>query len=334
MLNNKTKELIATTSVILYCLIFVFYFVADTKVPQGNVEIIETKSKASPEYIVNEGDINPVNSAFYRSRIFIEDIHENCWRKGMTTKWTFIDENKPRLLVYSNALNVLYSSNPKTGSYRFKKFLSLVRKRILMTNKPCLDSPEKCEHFMYLSKKTRINEPEFENAFKVGVIRNPLTRIVSGVRDKFIRRDYFGRFKKYDKKYLSDFEIFKDFVNTGHKLGGKYNAFAEKHFAPQFHNMRVCNFPYDLLIDYEHIKEGLEAFQIIVNYTDVSFTGSRKDIGRDNVSSTDVAIEWYAKLDNDTLNKIYEIYKVDFEIFGYSKWGDKEFPMVKTLYTP
>ena len=45
-----------------------------------------------------------------------------------------------------------------------------------------------------------------------------------------------------------------------------------------------------------------------------------------------LSIEWYAELDNDTLNKIYEIHKVDFEIFGYSKWGDKEFPMVKTLY--
>ena len=212
----------------------------------------------------------------------------------MTTKWNFIDENKPWLLVYSNALiDVLYSSNPKTGSYRFQNFLSLVRKPIPMTNKPCLGSREKCKHFIHLSKKTRINEPEFENAFKVGIIKNPLTRIVSGVLDKLIRRDYFGRFKKYDKKHLSDFEIFKDFVNTGHKLGGRYNSFAEKHFAPQFHNMRVCNFPYDLLIDYEHmlcIKEGLEAFQIIVNYTDVSFAGSRKDIGRDNVSSTDVAI--------------------------------------------
>ena len=266
-----------------------------------------------------------VKESFLRSEKLLQGIHQRCKASKITPlRWSYDNFKKPRMLIYRDSINVVYSSNPKTGSSSFKKFFYKLDGVI----NP-LHVHHRGGHYRYVGRNT-LSEKNFKSCLKVGAIRNPAVRLISGFRDKVIRGSRYGNVLNPLKENLTDLELLVRFLHLGYEIKKKHTSFWNNvHFKSQWDSMLVCSFPYDLLIQYEKGNKDIDAIQIITNTTNIEYSPSRKDSGTDFQSSGDVASKWLSELDKKDLDIIYSIYEMDYKILGYSKWGDKDFPFIK-----
>ena len=158
---------------------------------------------------------------------------------------------------------------------------------------------------------------------KMGVIRNPLTRLVSGFRDKQLRKQEWLTPGVNYTDNSTPLQIFKLFVDEALQRGG---AAENIHFAPQWDQMEVCRWPYDLLIPFEEEEDFMDLFQDITRTTRVNFPKSRSSEGLDVHDSTYHANEFYSQLNKTQMEYIYKLYEMDFKLLGYTKFEDIGFP--------
>jgi len=186
---------------------------------------------------------------------------------------------------------------------------------------------------------TKLLEALEKDYYYVGFIRNPFTRLISGFRDKVLRRN------RYKKDLIADIghdnptdqEKFYSFVKLIHK--GKIKNL---HFTQQYEKMKICSFPYDLLGQVETTDEQIPIMQSNTGLSDVEFPGSRSQTGQDSQSTQDtvnsrtashratqdVTASFFADMPPDILEMFYELYKMDFALTGYTKLGDPNFPYI------
>ena len=269
---------------------------------------------------------NLVNTSLSRSKELVEAIRKRCQLLGMPNKrWSFDEFQKPRLLIYRKSIKVIYSSNPKTGSSSFKKFLY---KLDGVLDPHGVHKP--LNHYTGINALT-LSKDEFYSNLIIGAVRNPAIRLISGFRDKVLRRNHIKKVINPSNKSLTELQLFERFLELGYYNRTQNNWFlSNPHFSPQWNNMLVCSFPYNLLIQYENGNMDIDAFQLITNTTHIQYTPSRKYNGADTQSSSDVAYEWLSKLDYKYLDIIYKVYALDYDILNYSKWGEIEFPYIKS----
>ena len=266
-----------------------------------------------------------VKESFLRSEKLLQGIHQRCKASKITPlRWSYDNFKTPRKLIYRESINVVYASNPKTGSSSFKKFFFKLDGVVNPVNVHYRHG-----HYDYMTRNT-LSKEEFRSSLKIGAIRNPAVRLISAFRDKVIRQKNYKHVLNPAKENLTDPELFVRFLHLGYENNERYTWFwMNRHFISQWDAMLICSFPYDLLIQYENGNTDIDAIQIITNTTNIEYSLSRKDSGTDFQSSGDVANKWLSELDKKDLNIIYSIYEMDYKILGYSKWGDKNFPFVK-----
>ena len=138
-----------------------------------------------------------------RSDILLERIKNQCSLDGIKTTWKYpdkpwINSKQPRLLVYNEKFHILYTTNPKTGSTSFKKFLYLADGNLPKeeTTQEIIDGIVNVHnttggHFTIIETKPQLPpEPVFSASFKFVVIRNPVTRLVSGKNQEILLPDW------------------------------------------------------------------------------------------------------------------------------------------------
>ena len=228
---------------------------------------------------------------------------------------------------YRKSIKVIYSSNPKTGSSSFKKFLFKLDGVIDPHH-----VHRTSNHYAFIKPST-LSKDEFYSNLIIGAVRNPAIRLISGFRDKVLKLNQIKNAINPSNDRLTELQLFERFLELGYYKRTRNHWFlSNSHFTPQWKNMLLCSFPYNLLIQYENGNMDVDAFQLITNTTHIQYTPSIKDSGVDTLSSSDVAYEWLSKLGYKHLDIIYKIYALDYDILNYSKWGEKEFPFIKSDY--
>ena len=134
----------------------------------------------------------------------------------------------------------------------------------------------------------------------VAIIRNPYDRIKSCYKYFKMDNNYWS--KKYGNPKYHDYckkNTFKQFVNDLHSKKIQFDI----HLSPQVYFLKKNGVIYTKLIRLENMNKDFK--KIFNKEIDLPLINKSDDID--------------IKIDTDTKNKIYDIYKADFELLGYKK---------------
>lgn len=263
----------------------------------------------------------------------IQQIRSNCRKNNLNTTWNRDKINYshfPRRIMLQDGM--AYVANPKTGSTSFRNFLRYIRGL-------------KKEHHIpvyygrYYEENETVLPPAqladlLEDRFKLVFIRNPLVRVLSGFRDKVLRRG--GVLSKGEKwgpeEYpanATEYEIFSWFVGKLTNYNGNQGSLGGNlHFKRQYSSMCICYFPYDFIGQVELNSRDIPLMQRLSNTTQYEFPGSRTQQGKDAESTVELANRFWGRLRPELLNSFYDHYHFDFEILGYPKLYEPNFPYI------
>ena len=255
-----------------------------------------------------------------KSQQIMKKIRENCKAQNVSTVWNFWDRyTKPRLLIAKSKYRILYGSNPKTGSTSFKRFLFTLDG---VTDGAHEFHGDPDGHYEIVQSKNFFqSKSDFESYVKMMAIRNPIVRVVSAFRDKQLRK---GNYFKTPPN-ITDAQHFAIFLEKRLARPRENNV----HLMPQWKQMNICRFPYDLLIQVEEIERYIPLIQKLTGTEDVEYPGSRKDRGKDTHDSKDFVYEYWRELNDKQKQIVFDKYNMDFVLFGYTKPGEQGFPLLK-----
>ena len=264
----------------------------------------------------------------------IGTIKTRCRARRLSTHWTWWMHPipLPRKVIIRKQQRIYYASNPKTGSTSFKMFLYALdgssREELMDIN-----VHEQGEgHYVILDSKKDsyfYSHPQFKKTFphylKVGAIRNPLTRLVSAFRDKQLRKDEFD-IDLGDLQGKDDGAIFTQFLRELVQEGSRLQQ--NIHLKPQWEQMTICSWPYDVLIPFEQEHDYIELLQDITRTSGTPYPGSRRERGLEKHDTVYYTRQYFKQVNQALLEQVYRLYQMDFVLLGYTSLKDPGFPLL------
>ena len=259
-----------------------------------------------------------------KSQAILKKIKLNCRKNNISTEWNLYEKfSMPRLLIAKPSQCILYGSNPKTGSTSFKHFLYRLDGNYEISN---FHRPH--GHYKMIRGKHHFSkffnaQEKFQGYLKVLSIRNPISRIISAFRNKQLRNHNY--FKNPEKLNLTDSELFKYFVGSNKMTKWTIDV----HRMPQWTQIDICRFPYDMVIQFEEANRYISLLQKLTNSTHVEFPTSRVTKGMDKFDSLYFVHKFFDSLGQPEKEILYQKYKGDFDILGYTKDYEDVFPFLR-----
>ena len=165
------------------------------------------------------------------------------------------------------------------------------------------------------------------------VVRHPFERILSAYRDKLENstagheHGTFHFYEKYGRKIVNKYRknhsnqqlkrepSFEEFVH--YLIDTDLALYADDHWIPYYLYCTPCLIDYDFIVHFETLKEDVDLLLTAIGEE----TGPEwKHSTYSNAKSSRTALiqSYYDQLSEQTIGKLYDKYRVDFELFGYS----------------
>ena len=181
------------------------------------------------------------------------------------------------------------------------------------------------EHFTISHFLDSKYAPLMETYFKFTFVRNPYDKIYSGfMQDKFASENY-PRWMEA-KKYIFN------------EIGDDFNQYIQKHVSNNdiINDWRwVCYTPMHAFSHYNG-RFQLDWFGRTENLeNDLLFLSNKLDLGIQSIESKNVrtplskGLKYLDKYERKTIELVNELYKFDFEFFGYDMLDPKDIPNSK-----
>lgn len=149
----------------------------------------------------------------------------------------------------------------------------------------------------------------FKRYFKFTFIRNPYSRVLSAYR--FLKNGGIcEKDRNWAKQNLDQYNTFSDFINEwlSHDSIDKYI-----HFKPQ--HTFICDRSFEPEVDFIGRFEMINKdFKVICKELNINRELKKYNQGPEIHSS------WQSLYTKDMLDKVHQIYRKDFELFGYSAY--------------
>lgn len=231
-------------------------------------EYVKQEKLSSSDFVVDTRDL-------------LAFIHRQCELHEQPLSYDKSRKAMPdAITIHIPEYNIVYVSNPKTGSTSFKKFV--LRLQGDMTPYDDMEHVHRGQKDKYqvinkYSRNMTINDIIDKEMYVVGFVRNPITRLISGFRNKVLRTEG-GEYNKKIYQIIPEtatdierFKVFLELVTSG--------VITDHHFTPQWKKMRVCSFPYSLLGQTETTRDSIETMMRETGIVGVEFPGSRSERG-------------------------------------------------------
>ncbi|XP_070561568.1 carbohydrate sulfotransferase 11-like [Ptychodera flava] len=225
---------------------------------------------------------------------------------------------------------ILFCSVPKVASSNWKRILGFLRNKTNINNWLHQkrihegDFVRRLDSYTPQEKKIRL-----QSYTKFFFVREPMERLLSAFRSKF-RNDknkYFpARYgKEITKRYRKDRP--PEFVNTGNDVSfdeflrylvdpktvkrHPFNA----HWRQYYELCYPCHIQYDFIGKYETLLIDAQSVLKLTNADEfVSFPPGTQRTGK----TYNLVADYYGKIPKDVIEKLYDLYKIDYTMFGYS----------------
>jgi len=148
----------------------------------------------------------------------------------------------------------------------------------------------------------------FKKYFKFTFVRNPYSRLLSAYR--FLKRGGFcEKDRLWAEQNLAQFDSFRDFV---HGWLTEESAMKYNHFMPQF--VFVCDRSFEPEVDFIGRFETIDKdFKMVCKKLNISRSLKKYNRGPEKEA------HWSTYYTEKELEKVYEVYRKDFELFDYSE---------------
>lgn len=278
------------------------------------------------------------------SRAIENNIKRNCANLGIGTQWDLNTSSLPAHLLAQESTHIVYGALAKSGSSSFKHFLYHTEGDTC--DPPCYphaaDENGQYPHWDRVEDNSFfVSEEDLESYVKIAPIRNPIVRLVSAFRDKQLMR--FAFLPEEEVAGFPDSKMFVYFIEKLFVQRGKNDIInKEEHLQPQWKNLEICSFPYDIVMPIEHPDHSIKLLQELTDTTHITFPhkvpGSKlrgKKVGHPvHRSTADFAREYFSSLSTVQLEAVMLHYKLDFEILGYTGLHQKGFPELNICADP
>jgi len=250
-----------------------------------------------------------------------EQIKRTCQKYGSSLR-KHIKEND---LMYDPRHELLFCRNAKVGTTTWlTHFLRLSNLSEDAKNDTMFSSPKLHRNIPPLFRVPNDHDLDLRMLAKsttsFSMVRHPFERLVSAFQDKMVDGtdpSYFNIknfiFDKYGEVTFPNF-VRMILYKSKTKCRSMNTCRLDKHWKPFISRCAFCDIPYRVIAKAETFQEdqqyigqlaGVELDQVETHH---SSGGSTRDLAR----------KYFEQLDTRTVDKLYNLYQVDFEMFGYS----------------
>ncbi|XP_068164817.1 carbohydrate sulfotransferase 12-like isoform X2 [Antennarius striatus] len=237
-------------------------------------------------------------------------------------------------LIYDDKHHIIYCYVPKVACTNWKRLLYALRyglssdqDLVLISRRDAHDS--KALRFLKDINKTEA-KAKLKHYKKFLFVRDPFVRLVSAFRDKIQK---YG--KSFFERYI--FLILNRYGNLSYTVETKEHAIAsgvsptfhnfvqylidpktrkpfDEHWRPMYQLCHPCLIQYDFIGHQETLQEDTNQLLKILELEKWKFPPANQ-----NVTAQDSMFNWFKPVLMEERRKLYELYEMDFKLFGYSK---------------
>ena len=236
---------------------------------------------------------------------------------------------------YYENISVIFTEIPKAGSSNWLEALWKANGDIPMNQTVRINRRNFAYNRLSNQKKSYSDEV-FRNAFSFTSVRNPWTRMMSGYLNKMIvpvmsrsmtdlRMQIIEEMRGITDKNMLEklFPSFEEFA----KWLSNHDGSGNEHFKPQVTMLCIPEAKYDYIVPLEYSALLSDEVLHLIG-ANTKFEGSYDGTTDPCVQSSAVkARKMLSDLDKDTIEKLYQIYKMDFTLMNYSNFTHPDFPL-------
>ena len=237
---------------------------------------------------------------------------------------------------YYENIKVIFTEIPKAGSSNWLQALWKANGDIPMNQTHVRINRRNFAYHRLINQKKSYGDEVYRNAFSFTSVRNPWTRMVSGYLHKMsvpfngtlmtvMRKQIIEEMRGVtDKNMLKNlFPSFDEFAKWLIKHDGSKN----EHFKPQVTMLCIPEAKYDYIVPLEYSALLSDDVWHFIG-ANTKFEGSYDGTTDPRVQSSAVnARKMLSDLDKDTIEKLYQIYRMDFSLMNYSNFTHPDFPL-------
>jgi len=263
-------------------------------------------------------------------------LRSACQRlKTNESEFQSIAKSKLDHIVVDDEYKVLYCYVPKVACTNLKRVFLMLTGKLNVTDPLQLPSADvhskyNAEYLTYLDGYTSSQAKyRLKHYKKVLFVREPLERLLSAFRNKFVERgntyfkDRFGR--KIIKLYrenpseesleLGTTVTFMEFIKFLLDARTEKDGYNE-HWRPFFDLCHPCHIHYNFIGKYESLDEDVDGLLKLLRVDDWIHFPKRGDLYQ-SLKTEDLFLKFYKSVDPNMLRDIVNIYSKDFEVFDY-----------------
>lgn len=171
-------------------------------------------------------------------------------------------------------------------------------------------------HIELMNYYDELPRKEFESFYKFTVIRNPFNLLYS-TWAYYVRNDNIPiEFNEWIKwRYHGSFSDMKDRVESGHEGNLRSGYFINRYPQTLWCVNREGDFIVNHFISFCELEKGFKEVVNHLNLGDIYLTHT-------NRNNKDTGIRYMSFYNEESIDIVKEVFKIDFEIFGYNEYQD------------
>uniref|UniRef100_A0ABM0GKD3 Carbohydrate sulfotransferase n=1 Tax=Saccoglossus kowalevskii TaxID=10224 RepID=A0ABM0GKD3_SACKO len=265
---------------------------------------------------IHQKSISDMNEIQRQRKHLIQQI---CAKMKWNTTY-YHEPDKNRKIIIIDKYHFQYCRIPKIGNTSWKRIILTLLGVIDNTDSEISFRKIHCHEYPTIS----LMEPN-KNYTSFLFVRHPFQRILSAYKDKILK-SFEGDFQITRRQILSEYRqnvtdensgadvSFPEFVKFLVNLKGNLNA----HWDFQHTHCAVCELSYDFIGHFENLVEESNYLLHLLGINTIVFPKHEYSYHVTNSSEKDIYLNYFSQVSSEDILKLYEFYKMDFELFGYS----------------
>ncbi|XP_069587865.1 carbohydrate sulfotransferase 9-like [Ranitomeya imitator] len=252
-------------------------------------------------------------------------VRSVCKSKNLSTSSFVLNRKVAAQLYVEHRHRFIYCEVPKVGCSNWKRIILLLNESLGRT---LYELHHYQVHTSKQLKKLSSYPPSRQKEFlanytKVMFTRDPLERVVSAYRDKFLHKDdvyYSKTIANLIKKSLGiqsktniTFEQFANYITK------EKPYYRDTHWKPMYQLCEPCNIQYDFIGKFETLADDADFVLKIIRAPKNLKYPTMKHHSNESRTNEDISISYLEMLPPILFRKFLSVYSLDFSIFGYSQ---------------